>query len=49
MNSCILSMKDFNKIDGSEGSNIKKRESRKCDVCHYWYFLNYSQMSAIYS
>ena len=29
MNSCILSMKDFNKIDGSEGSNIKKKGIKK--------------------
>ena len=30
-------------IDVSEGININKTSaSKECDVCHYWYFLNYS-------
>ena len=31
----------FNRIDVSEGSDVDKRsESKECDICHYWYFLN---------
>ena len=42
----------FDRIDVSEGINVnKKSTSKECDICHYWYFLNYSfkfdQMSAI--
>ena len=42
----------FDRIDVSEGINVnKKSASKECDICHYWYFLNYSfkfdQMSAI--
>ena len=30
-------------IDVSEGININKTSaSKECDVCHYWYFLDYS-------
>ena len=25
----------YNRIDGSKGI-----ESKECDICHYWYFLN---------
>ena len=31
------------RIDVSEGINVNKTSaSKECDVCHYWYFLNYS-------
>ena len=31
----------FDRIDVSEGSDVDKRsESKECDICHYWYFLN---------
>ena len=31
------------KIDGSEGIDVNKTSvSKVCDICHYWYFLNYS-------
>ena len=30
-------------INTSEGIDVNKTSaSRKCDLCHYWYFLNYS-------
>ena len=33
----------FDKIDVSEGIDVNKTSaSKKCDICHYWYFLNYS-------
>ena len=33
----------FNRIDISEGIDVNKASATKdCDVCHYWYFLNYS-------
>ena len=33
----------FNRIDISEGIDVNKTSATKdCDVCHYWYFLNYS-------
>ena len=33
----------FYKIDVSEGIYVNKTsESKECDICHYWYFLNYS-------
>ena len=36
-------MLDFDRIDVSEGINVNKTSaSRKCDICHYWYFLNFS-------
>ena len=29
--------------DVAEGIDVNKTsESKECDVCHYWYFLNYS-------
>ena len=29
------------RIDVSEGFDVNKTsESKECDVCHYWYFLN---------
>ena len=34
-------MQYCDRIDVSEGINIDKTsESRECDICHYWYFLN---------
>ena len=30
-------------IDISEGIDVYKASaSKECDICHYWYFLNYS-------
>ena len=32
----------YDKIDVSEGIDINKTNaSKECDVCHFWYFLNY--------
>ena len=31
----------FDRIDASEATDANKTsESKECDVCHYWYFLN---------
>ena len=31
----------FDRIHVSEGTDVNKTsESKECDVCHYWYFLN---------
>ena len=33
----------YDRIDVSEGIDASKTSALKeCDVCHYWYFLNYS-------
>ena len=33
----------FDRIDVSEGIDVNKTSaSRECNICHYWYFLNYS-------
>ena len=33
----------YNRTDISEGIDVNKTSaSKECDVCHYWYFLNYS-------
>ena len=33
----------YNRIEVSEGIDVNKTsESKECDVCHYWYFLNKS-------
>ena len=33
----------FDRIYISEGSDVNKASaSEECDICHYWYFLNYS-------
>ena len=42
----------YNRIDVSEGIDVNETSaSKQCDICHYWYFLNYSlsfiQVSAI--
>ena len=36
-------MLHYDKIDVSEGIDVNKiSESKECDICHYWYLLNYS-------
>ena len=43
MNVCILEMLYYDRIDVSEGIDVNKTiASKECDICHYWYFLNYS-------
>ena len=40
----------YDRIDVSEETDVNKRNaSKECDICHYWYFLNYSfnQMSGV--
>ena len=34
----------YDRIDISEGTDVNKKTntSKECDICHYWYFLNYS-------
>ena len=33
----------FDRIDVSEGTDVDKTcASKKCAICHYWYFLYYS-------
>ena len=33
----------FGRIDVSKRINVNKTSaSKECDICHYWYFLNYS-------
>ena len=33
----------FDRIDVSKGIDVNKANtSKECDICHYWYFLNYS-------
>ena len=33
----------YDRIDLSEGIDVNRTSALKeCDVCHYWYFLNYS-------
>ena len=32
----------YDRIDISEGIDVNKTNaSKECDICHYWYFLNY--------
>ena len=34
-------MLEYDRIDISEGIDMgKTNESRECDICHYWYFLD---------
>ena len=34
-------MLEYDRIDISEGTDINKTNaSKKCDICHYWYFLD---------
>ena len=31
----------YDRIDVSEGIDVNKTsESKECNICHYWYFLN---------
>ena len=31
----------YDRIEVSQGINVNKiSESKECDICHYWYFLN---------
>ena len=33
----------YGRIDVSKGIDVNKTSaSKECDICHYWYFLNYS-------
>ena len=33
----------YDKISAFEGIDVNKTSaSKECDICHYWYFLNYS-------
>ena len=33
----------YDRIDVSEGIDVNKTSaSKECNICHYWYFLNYS-------
>ena len=43
MDVCILQMLYFDRIEVSKGIDVNKTSaSKECDLCHYWYFLNYS-------
>ena len=43
MNVCILQMLYYDRIGVSEGTDVNKiSASKECDICHYWYFSNYS-------
>ena len=36
-------MLHYDTIDVSEGFDVNKTSaSKQCDVCHYWYSLNYN-------
>ena len=38
-----MKMLYYDRIDVSEGIDVNKTSSSKeCDICHYWYFLNFS-------
>ena len=38
-----MKMLYYDRTDVSEGIHvIKTSASKDCDICHYWYFLNYS-------
>ena len=52
MDVCILLMLHYDEIDVPEGIDVNKTSATKrCDVCHYWYFLiivlSFNQMFAI--
>ena len=41
INVCILEMLYFDRIDTSGGTDVNKiSESKKCNICHYWDFLD---------
>ena len=43
MNVCILYLLHFDRTYVSEGTDVNKTNAlRECNICHYWYFLNYS-------
>ena len=43
MNLCTLQMLCYDRIGISEGIDVNNTSaSKECDICHYWYFLNYS-------
>ena len=43
MDVCISQMLYFDRIEVSKGIDVNKTSaSKECDLCHYWYFLNYS-------
>ena len=36
-------MLHYDRTDVSEGIDVNKTSaSKECDICYYWYFLNYS-------
>ena len=36
-----IKMLYYDKADVSEGFDVNKTsESKECNICHYWYFLN---------
>ena len=36
-------MLQFDRIEVSEGTDVNKTSaSKECNVCHFWYFLNFS-------
>ena len=38
-----IKMLNYDRIDVSEWVDVNKTSaSKECDICHYWYFLNYS-------
>ena len=38
-----MKMLYYDRIDVSEGIDLKKpTASKECNICHYWYFLNFS-------
>ena len=38
-----MKMLYYDRIDVSERTDVNKASaSKECDICHYWYFLNYS-------
>ena len=44
INECLYIIKlYYDRIDTFEGIDVNKTSaSKECDICHYWYFLNYS-------
>ena len=37
----IIKMLCYDRFDVSEGIDVNKTsESKECNICHYWYFLN---------
>ena len=38
----IIKMIYYDRVDVSEGIDVNKTSaSKECDICYYWYFLNY--------